>query len=383
VAAGKGTDPLATLLQAALALPVLALPMRTVAAESGEAGFAVLTYRERGLMRVTEPMGWVRMQLEGGWEIRAGAVLDVVTGASPRFVTNESGAPVQSVTGASIDDRRRGADVRIGKRIGDFNLAVSRTRSDEDDYRSRAFGAELQWELDDRLTTVTAGYGKANDRVRSTENPQLDEPRVTREYLAGVARVLSPVAVIQASVLASRGKGFYDDPYKFTLTFYPDGSLPALAADRRPDRRESLAFLVRYRHHFPAASASLQADYRFYRDDWGIRSHALEVGWSHDLGPDWTLRPALRYATQGAADFYSPTVPRPQPDIQSSDQRLAAFGSLSPSLRIERRFDSGLSVEATAGLYRNAASYRAGGGGSPAFETLRAWYIVAGFTQPF
>jgi hypothetical protein len=189
--------------------------------------------------------------------------------------------------------------------------------------------------------------------------------------------------VIQASVLASRGKGFYDDPYKFTLTFYPDGSLPALAADRRPDRRESLAFLVRYRHHFPAASASLQADYRFYRDDWGIRSHALEVGWSRDLGPEWTLRPALRYATQGAADFYSPTVPRPQPDILSSDQRLAAFGSFSPSLRIERRFDSGLSVEATAGLYRNSASYRVGGGGSPAFETLRAWYLVAGFTQPF
>ena len=144
MAAGKCADSLATLLQAAFALPVLALPMRTVAAESGEAGFAVLTYRERGLMKVTEPMGWVRMQLEDGWDIRAGAVLDVVTGASPRFVTNEGGAPVQSVTGASIDDRRRGADVRIGKRVGEFRLAVSRTRSDEDDYRSRAFGTELQ-----------------------------------------------------------------------------------------------------------------------------------------------------------------------------------------------------------------------------------------------
>ena len=76
-------------------------------------------------------------------------------------------------------------------------------------------------------------------------------------------------------------------------------------------------------------------------------------------------------------------MPRPRPAFQSSDQRLAAYGSLSPSLRVARRLDSGLTLEATAGLYRNAAGLRAGGGGTSAFETLRAWYVVAGFTQSF
>ena len=41
-------------MQAALALPVLALPLRAGAAESGEVGVAVLAYRERDLMRVNE-----------------------------------------------------------------------------------------------------------------------------------------------------------------------------------------------------------------------------------------------------------------------------------------------------------------------------------------
>lgn len=383
MAATRPGDCLAGLLQAAVALPILALPMRAGAVESGEAGLAVLSYRERGLMKVTEPMGWLRLQFERGWEVQASAIVDVVSGASPRLVTNEGGVPVQSVSGASIGDRRRGGDVKVGKRLGEFTVAASRARSDEEDYRSRAFGLEARWDLDDRLTTLVAGYGKANDRVRSTDNPLLDERRDTKEFLAGITRVLSPVAVVQGTLHASRGRGWYNDPYKFTLTFYPDGGPPALVADLRPDHRASLALLARYRHHFPGASATLQAEYRYFRDDWGVRSHTVDVGWHRDLGADWAIRPALRYATQSAADFYSPTVARPQPALHSSDQRLAAFGSISPSVRVIRRFETGLAVEATAGLYRNAANLRAGGHGTSAFETLRAWYVLVGLTQTF
>jgi len=370
-------------MQAALALPVLALPMRAGAVQAGEVGVAVLAYRERGLMRVNEPLAWVNLQLEGGWNLAASAVVDSVSGASPRLVSNASGTPVQSVTAASIGDRRVGAEVKAGKRLGDITLTASRTRSDEEDYRSRAYGLEARWEDAERLLALTAGYGKSNDRVRSADNPNLDAPRVTEEFLAGFARVLSPVAVLQSSLHWSRGEGRYDDPYKLTLTFYPDGSLPVLAADRRPDQRASLAWLTRYRQHVPAAGGTFQADYRLYRDDWGVRAHTVEVAWSRDLDGDWALRPALRYATQSAADFYSPTVPRPRPPAHSSDQRLAAFGSLSPSLKVLRRLEDGLTVEATVGAYRNDARLRWGGGGSPAFVTLRAWYLLAGFTRAF
>jgi len=383
VAATRDRDPLAALLQAAMAMPILMMPMRAGAVEAGEAGLSVLYYRERGLMKVTEPVGWVRLQLGDGWEVNASAVVDVVTGASPQVVSNASGTPVQSLTGASISDRRRGADVKIARRIGEVTLAASRTRSDEEDYRSRAFGLEARWDMNDRLTTLQAGYGKANDRVRSEVDPTLDERRDTQDYLLGVTQVLSPVAVVQSSVQVSRGRGWYSDPYKLTLTFYPDGGLPVLAADSRPDRRESLAWLTRYRHRFAGTAGTLQADYRYFRDDWEVRAHALELAWSQDLGGDWAIRPALRYATQSAASFYSPTVPRPMPAVHSSDQRMGAFGSLSPSLRLTRRYDSGLAVEGTLGYYYNAAGLRAGGSGSAAFETLRAYYLLASLVHTF
>ena len=379
---GRGGG-LSALVGAALALPILVVPAEAGAAEIGEVGFAVLGYRERGLMKITEPILWGRATLAEVWEVQASAAVDIITGASPQLVSNVSGKPVQTITGASISDRRKTHDVKVSRRFGELTLAASRAISKEEDYRSHAFGIEARLDLDQRNTTLVAGFGKSNDRVGSATDLDLDERRDTREYLAGVTRVLSPVALVQSTVSVARGKGWYNDPYKFTLTFFPGNELPAFVADARPDRRDTLAWLTRYRHHFPAAGATLQADYRFYRDDWGIRAHTLEVAWQKTLDERWSLRPALRYYTQAAADFYSPVVPIRRPDVHSSDQRLSAFGGLSPSLRVIRTLAGGTRVEATAGYVYNASSLHLGGSRNEAFETLRAVYGILSVTQPF
>ena len=54
------------LLKAALALPILTLPARAGAIETGEVGFTLLGYKERGLMKVTEPVAWGRIQFGDG-----------------------------------------------------------------------------------------------------------------------------------------------------------------------------------------------------------------------------------------------------------------------------------------------------------------------------
>ena len=373
---------LGALLQAALALPILAIPARAGAVESGEIGVNLLYYKERGLMQVTEPVAWSRLQLRDGWEVRASAAVDIVTGASPELVSNISGRPVQVITGASVDDRRNLYDLKLSKRTGEWTFGVSGAYSKEEDYLSRAFGLEAKVDLIDRNTTLTAGFGSSADRVRSHDDPALDEPRDTKEYLIGLTQVLSPVAVIQTTLQWNRGDGYFNDPYKKTLTFYPTGA-PAFAADTRPDHRNAFIWLTRYRHHVAQAGGTLQADYRFYRDDWGIDAHTLEVAWSQSVGGGWTLRPALRYYTQSQADFYSPVIPQPQPAILSSDQRLAAFGGISPSLRATLQLSSGWRFEGTLGYVENAKGLRAGGGGSEAFETMRAYYGILGVSRTF
>jgi hypothetical protein len=370
------------LMQAALALPIAVIPARAGAAEVGEVGFTLLGYKERGLMKVTEPVLWGRAQFLESWEVQASAAVDIITGASPQLVSNASGRPVQTLTGASVEDRRNTGDVKVTKRLGEFSLALSGAYSDEQDYRSKAFGVEGRADFNQRTTTLILGFGQSKDRVGSTDDPRLDEPRDTKEYLVGVTQVLSPTALMSSTVAVSRGRGWYNDPYKLTFTFFPSGP-PILASDVRPDHRHSVAWLTRFRNHVPSLGATLQADYRFFHDDWGIRAHTLEVAWQQSLGERWAVRPALRYYTQGAADFYMPVLTRPPAALHSSDQRLAAFGGLSPSLRAILRLDDKLTIEATAGYVYNSRTLRFGGSGSAAFEPLRAYYGIIGVTRAF
>ncbi len=369
-------------MRAALALPIAAIPVKADAAEVGEIGFTVLSYKERGLMKITEPVLWGRAQFLETWEVQASAAIDIISGASPQLVSNASGRPVQTLTGASVVDHRATADAKVTKRFGDFSLAVSGAYSNEEDYRSKAFGLEGRADLNQRNTTLIAGYGQSKDRVGSSDDPRLDEPRDTKEYLAGVTQVLSPTILVSSTIAWSRGHGWYNDPYKLTLTFFPSGS-PLVAGDVRPNHRNSLAWLTRFRSHVPSLGGTLQADYRYFRDDWGIRAETLEVAWQQSLGPRWSVRPALRYYTQNAADFYSPVVTRPPAAVHSSDQRLAAFGGLSPSMRVILRLDDKLTVEGTLGYVYNARNLRLGGSGSEAFEALRAYYAIIGITRAF
>ncbi len=370
-------------MHAALALPILVVPARAGAAEIGEIGVAVLSYQERGLMKVTEPIVWAKARIGEDWEVAASGAVDIVSGASPQLVSNRTGTAVQTITGASIDDRRNTWDAKVSRRFGEGTLSVSRAVSREEDYISHAFGIEARYDLNQRNTTLIAGFGRSSDRVGSSDDPRLDEGRRTREYLVGVTQVLSQLSAVQSTLTATRGEGFYNDPYKITLTFFPPGQgLPLLTTDKRPSARDTLSWLTRYRRHSPAAAGTLQADYRFYRDDWGVRAHTLEMAWEQSLGGRWSIRPGLRYYTQTAADFYSPTNARPEPRVHSSDQRLAAFGGLTPSLKLIARFEGGTTVEATAGYMHNSRSLRAGGG-TPAFETLRAYYGIVSIAHEF
>ena len=374
---------LGALMQAALALPILAVAAKAGAAQVGEIGITTLGYKERGLMKVTEPVLWGRIQIAEVWEIEASGAIDIVTGASPELVSNVSGTPVQSVTGASINDRRTTGDVKVTRRFGDYAIAASTAHSNEEDYHSKSWAVEGRADLNQRNTTIVASYGESHDHVGSSIDPTLNAPRDTHEYLAGVTQVLSPLSIVQSTVTYSRGRGYYNDPYKLTLTFYPDQLLPTLLPDRRPDHRDMLAWLTRYRHHYPEANGTLQAEYRFFHDDWGITAHTVEVGWEQRVGERWAVRPGLRYYTQGQADFYSPVIPQPAPAVLSSDQRLGAFGGLSPSLRVTWRGDEGWTVEGTAGYVQNSASFRLGGSGSEAFATLRAVYGILTVSRAF
>jgi hypothetical protein len=145
--------------------------------------------------------------------------------------------------------------------------------------------------------------------------------------------VIDRSSAFQAILSYQNGSGFLSDPYKLVSIAGSN------FADRRPDSRNQLALLGRYRRHFAGVTGTLHLDYGFYVDDWGIDSHTLELAWYQSLFDVVTLVPSVRYYTQSQADFYGPyftTALAPFSDA-SSDYRLSPFGALSGKLRIETR----------------------------------------------
>jgi hypothetical protein len=76
-----------------------------------------------------------------------------------------------------------------------------------------------------------------------------------------------------------------------------------------PRTRTGNAGSVRLKYYLPWR-ASLEGQYRFYGDTWGIRAHTGGIEYTHPLGSRWIFSGSYRYYTQTEADFFSDLFPR-------------------------------------------------------------------------
>lgn len=383
-------SPLTALMSAALALPILALPNKAAGLENplenAAIGYRILEYREDGgRMKVREPLLWAKASL-GQFDFSASGMVDLVTGASPLFVSNATGTPVQTLSGASIRERRDAAEVKIARRMDNWSLGLSRNVSFEKDYASRAFGIEAKVDLAEKNTTLQMGLGRSSDEIRSVEDPTLNERRRTREFLIGVTQIIDPRSIVQSNLQFTRGKGYFNDPYRFTTTFFSDAA-PIFYTDVRPGERKQTAWLTRYRRSMPDFQGVAAIEYRYYTDDWGVRSHTFDASFTRTIAEGWKVTPALRYYTQTQADFYRTVLPesiRGRQDVaSSSDQRLAAFGGLQPSVKVTYVLQGGATIDVAVSSYEQRGSWKLGGSGSAGLEPFRARSVMAGITYPF
>jgi Protein of unknown function (DUF3570) len=394
---GKTRNALTALMSAAMALPIVALPLPGFAQALSEEwvppilpigasmGVRTLYYREaHGRMKVNEPVVWLKSPVGENWEVSASATLDLVSGASPIIVSNQTGKPTQILTGASITDRRKAVDGAVKRRFGDLSLSVSRTVSNEKDYDSHATGANLTYDFNERNTTLAIGYGASNDRVMSVTNADLHERRDTREYLLGVTQLLDRHSLVQSNLTLTQARGYLSDPYKLTVSVFGDPRQFVLARDSRPAARDQWAWLTRYKRNLATQNAVVSAEYRLYRDDWGIRSHTVAAQWLQSLNDRWKVELRLRYYSQSAADFYRAEIrERPAPNPTSSDQRLAGFGALEPGIKVIYQLRQGTALDLGVSVYRQQGSWKLGGQGSSSFEPLQAVLVNAGIVHRF
>jgi hypothetical protein len=263
-----------------------------------------------------------------------------MSGASPWFVVAEpvTGDLLQVMSGATIDDDRFDAAIDYDFYMDGGKDTISHGVSVENDYLSIHFGLGTERHFNDKNTTLNLSGGFAYDWVDPTdsENNSLrpgSDQKWNIDLFAGLAQIVSRASTVQATVNYKHSEGYLSDPYKQVATLGPNDDR---LTDERPDSKDQVSLLLRYRYHFESLNGSAHADYRLYADDWGVVSHTAEVAWYQNFFEWLTIAPTVRWYTQSRADFYEAVLPAgAQPSERSSDYRLSPYGALSARMKVE------------------------------------------------
>ena len=355
----------------ALALAACSLLAQPPSAAAGERDWASdvsgLYYTEPNRVTVNETEAVLQKGAADGESLRFRFVYDAISGASANgAVFSRHGTNAQTITSPSgsfkvtaggkgaIDPLTPFIDTRFAGDLdwrrpltrdltGRFNAAAST----ENDYGSIGGGGALVLDLNQRLTTVTGGLNISQDVVRPvTGTPEGLQPVVAGEALGpgqkrvldtllGVTQVVSRRLLVQLNYTLGLAQGYLTDPYKVVSLVDPVSGDPTAAVfEQRPTVRHRNSVYGQANYHLTEDAVTLA--YRYYWDDWGVRSHTIDLRYHYTLWRGAYLQPHLRYYTQSAAGFYHYSLDdgAPLPDVASADYRLGNLTSATAGLKL-------------------------------------------------
>ncbi len=326
-------------------------------------GFDTLLYTDDDNVIVSSSRVGASAQLDdNGSEIHAAAIADAVTAASVDVISEAT---------PRFSELRKEADLGGAWALGAWLPSAHYRLSDEPDYVSNGGGLRLDRKLGDDAT-IEAGYDLTYDLVRrsGTSPSVFEKTLVTHSADVSLSQVIDPNTVVRVAYSFVGQDGYMAKPYRYVPLFDP-ATVDAARAEgmtigldtfgmlRLPERPPENVPVVRLRHalaaralrYLPSLHSSVRADYRFYLDDWGVRSHTGELAWRLARG-DRELGLAERVYEQTQADFWRRTyevAPGTIPVYRSVDRELSHYASETTTLDFVDRHGS-WSWYATASL---------------------------------
>jgi Protein of unknown function (DUF3570) len=364
----------ASLLAAALALPLAAPVHAESAPERGLVSLKYLDYLDRqpgaDRIRVKAPSALVVAPLSGNWALSGTLVSDAISGASPAYRTEQ-------LTG--LTDHRRAGTADITRYFPRGTLTLGAAISSEADYLSRALALQGTLASEDKNTTWSAGLAHSGDVINPSTRVVKDEKKNVLDLNVGVTQVMGVADIVQINLGWSRGRGYFTDPYKLF--------------DERPRERDRSTLLLRWNHHFDGSGGTLRSSWRYFHDNWQVRAHTLGFEYVQPLGGGWSVMPLLRLYTQSAAEFYvneaastdDPFAPNPATagTYHSSDQRLSGFGAVTLGLKVAKQINADWSADVKFETYKQRGSWRAMGGGSTGLADFLFRSVQVGVATAF
>ena len=249
-------------------------------------------------------------------------IADKVSLSAGYYIDQVSNASIDVVTTASpYRERRTSYDFGADYVYRDAMISLSMSHSKEPDYTANTVGVDVSQEVFGGMTTVSMGYTRGSDTVLKHDSPEFLDHVTHWQYRFGLTQVLTPKWIASANFEAISDDGFLGSPYRAARAF------GTLIPERNPRTRSSRALKFRVNGDLGARNA-MHAEYRYFWDNWAIKAHTLEGGYSRYFGELWLADATLRYYKQSKALFYSD-------DAQSEtlyltrNRQLGTFDSVS------------------------------------------------------
>jgi len=404
------------------------------AADSSTIDSSLLIYSETNRVKLAEGVFDLNRVVNEQRTIGVRLTLDALTGATPNGATPSSHA--QTFTGPSggasyaaqpgeipldntFTDQRIALDARLVESLDRVTfLNVGGHLSFEHDYTSLGLNGGLKRDFNRRNTTLglTLSYnhdivspiGGAPEPFSTMQPPSSDGdgegedeggesgPGRGKDVVDAVfsaTQVLGRNTLVRANYSFNRSSGYLTDPYKILsvvqdATGTEPGEPVAYVYEARPGARRTQSVFGEVRRF--VSGSVLDLSYRYFWDDWGIKSNTADVFLRLPLGGGHSLEPHVRWYHQNAADFHAWYLLDGQayPAHASADARLAEFTGYTYGLQYL------MPIGTDAGFRVSAEYYTQNGARSPPdavgilgqydlFPTLDVFMLRIGYSHDF
>lgn len=254
----------------------------------GDKGEALLHVYDGGGVTASGPAFLVRKSLTDRISLNGSYYVDMVSNASIDVVT----------TASKFKETRNAYEVGADYVVRDTLMSLKLSRSDEPDYLSDALSADISQEVFGGMTTVSMGFTRGSDDVYKKADPEFADEVTRWQYRLGVTQILSTRLLASANFEAVSEDGFLGSPYRVARVF------GAAVPERNPRARNSRALEFRAVYDMGSRDA-IRGSYRYFWDNWDIKSHTFEVGYDRHVAEGWIAGGHVRYYMQDQALFYS------------------------------------------------------------------------------
>lgn len=214
----------------------------------------------------------------------------------------------------------------LTRKYGDSKVTVGGEFSRELFYTATTGLVSVSRDLNKANTTVAGGFAFSLNQPQLHPSETVENQKSFDAY-ASVTQSWTKRTLTQFGYELNQINGYQTNPFLRT-------SLNGImTVGNSPDARTRHALSARIRQAIPG-DTFLEADYRWYKDNWEVRSDTLALGLSHHFGDTVVAGGTWRHYTQTGSYFYQPSYTG-NPTYFTGDFRLFPFDSNSVTGRLE------------------------------------------------